>query len=395
VNLATRIPARPVLSFNIFRLATSRCASVLDAGESRLTLNARAALAHAMLHANIGRGHSVLVPAYHCPAMVSPLAWLGIQPIFHPIRPDTSVDIDALARLVRPDTRAVIAVHYFGFIQDLRPLRQFCDARGLLLIEDCAHAFFGNIAGRPIGQYGDYAIASIMKFLPVYEGGCLVSSKRSLADLKMRHGGIFFQLKSALNALELACDHGRLPWLSYLLEAKAWAWQKLKSGRKLGDTLKSARSVGEADGEGFEFAPVDLHVSMSWFSIGIMKSMSFSLACSRRRRNYETLFDALRDIPGAKPLYPQLPEGVYPQVLPMLMDEPEKVFDALKRAGVPIIRFGEYRWQGVDESTCKVSTELSRRVFQFPCHQSLRAAELDWIIATIKSVLAESNNNGL
>ncbi|CAG1022665.1 partial GDP-perosamine synthase, partial [Methylococcales bacterium] len=144
------IPARPVLSLDDFGLESSPCATVLDAGQAKLTLNARTALAHALLHAKIGRGNSVLLPAYHCPAMVSPLAWLGVEPVFYPIRQDTSVDVNVLSGLVRPDTRAVLAVHYFGFIQDMRPLREFCDIHGLVLIEDCAHAFFGSVDGQSL-----------------------------------------------------------------------------------------------------------------------------------------------------------------------------------------------------------------------------------------------------
>jgi dTDP-4-amino-4,6-dideoxygalactose transaminase len=115
--------------------------------------------------------------------------------------------------------------------------------------------------------------------------------------------------------------------------------------------------------------------------------MSFSYACSQRRSNYEKLFNALSKIPTARPLYEHLPEGIYPQVFPMVMDAPEAVFDALKRKGVPIIRFGEYRWSGVDESTCPISADLSRRVFQFSCHQSLTAKEVDGLIDTIRSVI--------
>ncbi len=391
LNVKPYIPARPVLSLDVFGRETSRCGTVLDAGQAKLTLNARSALAHALLHAKIGRGSSVLVPAYHCPAMVSPLAWLGVDPIFYPIRPDTTVDVEVLAGYLRPDSRALIAVHYFGFIQDMRTLRKFCDTHGLVLIEDCAHAFFGIGHGQPLGGQGDYAIASIMKFIPVYEGGCLVSSRRSLADIKIQHGGLFFQLQSGLNALEMACEYGRLPWLNSLLKSKNRLWRRFKKRRECGESV--AQSCEAQDSAGFDFEPAKLKISMSWPSIAIMRAISFSRACSLRRSNYKKMLDAFRDIRGGRPLFAQLPEDVYPQVFPMLMDDPERFFPVLKRKGVPIIRFGEFRWKGVDASVCPVSADLSRRVFQFPCHQSLVGKELDWMIGMIISVLADSENN--
>jgi hypothetical protein len=93
----------------------------------------------------------------------------------------------------------------------------------------------------------------------------------------------------------------------------------------------------------------------------------------------------LGDLPGCRPLFGALPEGVVPQVFPLVFDAPERAFAPLKRAGVPIIRFGEYLWKGMDPGTCPASLELSRRVFQFPCHQELEDAELDWMIAEVRA----------
>ncbi|MEI7866935.1 MAG: DegT/DnrJ/EryC1/StrS family aminotransferase [Candidatus Methylumidiphilus sp.] len=387
VKRKPKVSARPILSLDVFGKEESKCPAVLDVGQVKLTHNARTALAHALRHANIGHGASVMLPAYHCPAMVTPIAWVGAEPIFYPIRSDTSVDIDVLPKYIRSDTRAIIAVHYFGFIQDMRSLRKFCDERKLILIEDCAHAFFGSVNGQVIGSSGDYAIASIMKFLPIYEGGCLVSARRSLEDIKISYGGLFLQLKSALNTLEIACEYGRLPLVNIFLRVKSWIWNRLKSKHDEGKSPKQLDLFENTTGDDYKFDPNLIGLSMSWSSIAVMKSMSFSYACERRRANYKVLLNALSNIKGAQPLFDNLPDNVYPQVFPMLMDFPDKVFKPLKCLGIPIIRFGEYRWKGVDASTCPVSDELSRRVFQIPCHQSLTPEELRWMIDSIISVL--------
>ncbi|MFM8330367.1 MAG: DegT/DnrJ/EryC1/StrS family aminotransferase [Candidatus Methylumidiphilus sp.] len=384
------IPVRPVLSLAVFGRDTRHCGSVLEAGRVKTTFNARAALALALRHAKIGRGDSVLIPAYHCPAMVSPLAWLDIQPVFYPICPDTSVDIEALAHCLKPETRALLAVHYFGFIRDMRLLRAFCDQHGLVLIEDCAHAFFGNIDGQALGGQGDYAIASVMKFLPIDQGGCLVSAKHSLEDIETRPGGIFAQLKSAVNTVEFACEYGRLPWIKWILQAKDWVWGRLKPRPlNLAAAHQATETCMEEGGspEDYIFDPRQFGIRMPWTALAIMRTMSFSRACARRRANYLRLLAALRDIPGARPLFAELPEGAYPQVFPMVMDAPETAFAALKRKGVPIIRFGEFRWKGVDASLCPVADEYSRRVFQFPCHQSLTDQEISWLIEAVQAVL--------
>jgi hypothetical protein len=90
---------------------------------------------------------------------------------------------------------------------------------------------------------------------------------------------------------------------------------------------------------------------------------------------------------GCRPLFSSLPESVIPQVFPLLIDEPERVFNLLRSQGMPIIRFGEFPWPDMSKTLCTVSTDLSRRVFQFPCHQDLLPKELDWMIDTLHKAL--------
>jgi hypothetical protein len=99
------------------------------------------------------------------------------------------------------------------------------------------------------------------------------------------------------------------------------------------------------------------------------------------------LLTGLTGIPGCRPLFPDLPEGVFPYVFPLITDKPERKFPALKNAGVPVIRFGEFLWEGMEATTCPTSVDLSRRVLQFPCHQELSAAEITWMISEARNVL--------
>jgi len=47
--------------------------------------------------------------------------------------------------------------------------------KGLLLIEDCAQALLSKFGESPLGSFGDVAIFSIRKTLPVPDGGALVA----------------------------------------------------------------------------------------------------------------------------------------------------------------------------------------------------------------------------
>lgn len=198
-------------------------------------------------------------------------------------------------------------------------------------------------------------------------------------------------MKSALNTVEMACHYGRLPGFAYGLALKDRLWRLYKALAGRSSPLPAAIGEDVEGGTDYVFDPSRLETPMSWSSTAIVRGVSMSRACAKRRANFLRLLDGLGNVHGGKPLFSDLQEGVYPQVFPMVMDEPEKVFPALKLRGVPVIRFGEFRWKGVDGTVCPVSDDLSRRVFQFPCHQALTIEEVDWLIETVRSVLGGSN----
>jgi perosamine synthetase len=385
---SARAPVAPVLSRHSFGHAGhARVASVLDAGEARFVTSGRIAIALALRLMGVGPGDSVLVPAFHCASMIEPVIWSGATPVFYRVNPDTSVDLEDVAAKLDGTSRVLMATNYFGFPQDLVAIRAFCDARGLLMLEDCAHCFLGEYKGKPVGSYGDYAIASSMKFFPIYEGGCLLSARHSLAPVRLRSAGLGFETKTTLNVLEDSFSYARLGALKALLWLPLWlkdkAWSELKA-RKPAATQSLV--PGSSEG-GFSFDPGWLDKRSSAFSRLMLKLVSRPRMGALRRKNYLTLQAALAPMPGCHPLFPTLPDGVYPWVFPLVTDAPQQIFDTLKRQGVPIIRFGEFLWPGIDARVCANSIDLSRRVMSFSCHQELREDELDWMINRIQEAL--------
>ena len=146
------IPTQPVLSLASFfsnQRGQQGIPSMLDVGSIKHVTSGRVAIALALKQMGIGKGDKVLIPAYHCPAMVEPVIWAEAEPLFYKIKPDTSIDLEDVQNRLDGSTKLIIATHYFGFPQDLVKIRDFCDAHGIYLLEDCAHAFFGEFEGRP------------------------------------------------------------------------------------------------------------------------------------------------------------------------------------------------------------------------------------------------------
>src|SRR5690554_5996939 len=205
------LPRRPVLDWPSFFGA--RCAgmpSVADLPHQRMTTSGRAAIFQALKIAGLAPDTPVLVPTYHCPTMVAPVVLAGLRPVFYPLDGDGLPALECIPAPLASEAGAMLVPHLFGITRSLAEVRQWCDRTATLLIEDCAHAYYGMAGERPVGHWGDFTTASLTKFLPVPEGGLLASAQYVLPPPDLQAQSLAAQAKGAFDVLHLAADHDRL-----------------------------------------------------------------------------------------------------------------------------------------------------------------------------------------
>ncbi|WP_229507806.1 hypothetical protein [Massilia sp. Dwa41.01b] len=156
--------------------------------------------------------------------------------------------------------------------------------------------------------------------------------------------------------------------------------------RRRGTAAAPALAPDSSDSS-FNFDPRWLDKRSSLFARAMLRLASPTRIRALRRRHYAQLDDAVRGLPGVRPLHPRLPEGACPWVFPLLVDDPEALFARLKALGVPLTRFGQPQWAGVDATTCANSAMLARPVLALPCHQELRPGEIDWLAARLREAV--------
>ena len=136
--------------------------------------HARTALKYGLLNLGFKGGDKLLLPNYVCDALLHPIKSLGLVPVYYPVRDTFEPQWEALELLASKNTcRAIVMVHYFGQPQNIGLYREFCDAHGLLLLEDNAHGFGGMVGGKLLGTFGDLGISSPRKILSTASGGIL------------------------------------------------------------------------------------------------------------------------------------------------------------------------------------------------------------------------------
>lgn len=149
-----------------------------------------AALHLAYLAAGVGPGDEVIVPSMTFAATANAVIYCGATPVFADLRGthDLSIDPADVESRITERTKAVCAVHFAGYAAPVDALRELCDARGIALVEDVAHAPSATLHGRKLGTWGQSGAFSFFsnKILSVGEGGLLSTDDDRVAALARR-----------------------------------------------------------------------------------------------------------------------------------------------------------------------------------------------------------------
>lgn len=145
-----------------------------DAPFCRAFCNGTSALAAMFFALDLPPGSEILVPSYTFFATIMPMRLFGLVPRFVDIDPATlNFDLEDAKRRLTPRTWAVLPVQWFGLPCDMDAIGEWASEKGLIVLEDAAHAHGARLKGRWMGNWGCMAIFSFQKTkpLPALEGG--------------------------------------------------------------------------------------------------------------------------------------------------------------------------------------------------------------------------------
>lgn len=330
----------------------------------------------------VDRDSVVLLPAYHCESMAAPFAWLGAEIRYYRIREDLSIDLDHLFSIADERTRLVLFPQYFGHLRTTAPLYDICHPRGWALVEDCAHAFFALGPPDLLGRESDYIVASSSKFFAAFDGGVLASRRAHMAWPKPSRPPLSAELRTVLNAVEYAFEYGRMPRLRRLIGP---ALRQIKGIRRIAPPSVSPPALASRYG-GVEFDAATIGLGATHVAQWLATRANRRAIASARRMNWQAMRVRLMQSSAVRFPVTTLGERDVPYVLAVEIPDPERVFPELKRRGIPVYRW-ETAFDGSACGTCEVSDRFRQSLIQLPCHQSLTAAELNWITSTILSAL--------
>lgn len=332
------------------------------AKNSFFTKNGRSALAYIINGLNLEQGSKVLLPEYHCPAMIEPFVWANVNIEFYRLNSDLSIDIEAFEKQLENDVGAVLLVRFFGFATNIEEALVKAKTKSAYVIEDCAHAFFSEQLQNK-EQRSDASFCSLNKFFSCFDGGML----RTLNQ----------QLKTNLKQLK---GPGPLKDIKHFLgkfESVEYIFDSVKKVMPRANNLSIAHHTDENKGQPEKQFRYFSQNDMKHRCFGATKAQvlleNYDHIAFKRRNNYQYLYKGLLQSNLGKAVF-CLDDETVPYVFPFLLND-KSDFTHVRQSGVQILR-----WEEFCSTKNNIVESYRERLVQIPCHQDLSTEQLDFII---------------
>ncbi|MBO4726809.1 MAG: DegT/DnrJ/EryC1/StrS family aminotransferase [Spirochaetaceae bacterium] len=311
----------------------------------------------------IGKGDAVFVPDFtffssgECPASEDATCFfVDVDERTYNINP---VKLEETIIRVKNEgkytPKVVVAVDLFGLPADYTAIKPICEKYGLLLLEDGAQGFGGELNGKKTCSFGDIATTSFFPAKPLGcygDGGAIFTNNDEWAALLRsyavhgkagddKYNNIRLGLNSRLDTIQAA-----------ILQVKLKAFKDYE--------VKDINRVAEFYTEEFKLEGLDKKLVLPEIKSGFLSSWA----------QYTV----------------QLPENV----------DRNDLQAKLKAVGIPSMVYymkpmhKQGAYEGTDSAVaeCPVTEKLCKTVLSFPLHPYMEAKDVSFIVEKIKEALA-------
>ncbi|MBO8219516.1 DegT/DnrJ/EryC1/StrS family aminotransferase [Prochlorococcus marinus] len=129
--------------------------------------NATNALFLILKSIGIKKGEEVITVANTAIPTVSAIRQSGGTPIFVDVNENALIDINKIKNALTSKTKAIIAVHLYGYPCDIQEIKKLSNQYDITLIEDCSQAHGASFKGKKVGSIGDFSAFSFYPTKPL------------------------------------------------------------------------------------------------------------------------------------------------------------------------------------------------------------------------------------
>ena len=256
---------------------------------------------------NLNQDDTVLMPSFICRDLLSSIYENNLRIKFYSV--NKNLEPEYLP--VDSNIKAVLAVNYFGFPQDLEIFRTYCKKNNCTLIEDNAHGFLSfDQEGTELGRRTNIGFTSFRKIVSVFDGSALFINDYKIQKsefLKLSPSDARLPFRFILKKFSRLIQRNmNIPLIIYL-EDLSRLMRLLLTGSRIPKPLKSAEKIIGR--------PINIHSS----SIATLKQLAATLDEERKRRRnlYVKFLEILEDY-EVELIFSKLIDNVSPYGLPFI-----------------------------------------------------------------------------
>lgn len=219
--------------------------------------NGTAALHGAYFAAGVSVGDEVITTPLTFVATANAAVYLGAKPVFIDIDSGNyCIDIDGVKNKITEKTKVIAPVSFGGYPVDISKIKDAVCGKGIVIVEDAAHALGAVRNGLKVGKEADMTMFSFhpIKHITTGEGGIIVTDNADFAEkLKLfRSHGITKDPKRLINK-EMPIWYYEMQELGYNYRiTDMQAALGLSQMKKIDRFVKRRREIAELYKKGFE-----------------------------------------------------------------------------------------------------------------------------------------------
>ena len=290
----------------------------------------------------ISPGDEVITAANTFVATVGAICELGAVPVFVDCDDTFCMNADLVEAAITEKTKAIVPVHFTGYMTDMRKIMKIAEKHDLVVVEDACQSILGAIDGKKAGTWASTGAFSLhpLKNLNVWsDGGVIVTSDEDLAEklrLQRNHGLVdrdtvgVMGCNSRLDTFQAVVGNWLIPETQSI------------SDRRIANAAYYDKHLGALDPITIPPRPDDYRIVYHLYIIFAEDRDGLLQYC--------------------------LDQGI----------------EAKVHYPVPIYRQPGLAHLGHKEGDFPVSDEHTKKIITFPCDQHLSQEEMDYVIKTVK-----------
>ena len=171
---------------NFAKLIGVKYAIGVNSGTDAIKLSLRAI--------GVKSGDEVITAANTFVATVGAITEIGAKPVFVDCNDTFCMNVNLVEKKISKKTRAIIAVHYTGYMTDMIKLKKISNKFKIPVVEDACQSILGSINNKNAGTWGELGAFSLhpLKNINVWSDGGIITTNSlkfyKLLKLLRNHG---------------------------------------------------------------------------------------------------------------------------------------------------------------------------------------------------------------